>query len=166
MCNNELRVVQHWFQQKTCFAIYCIPSYFAMYCIPNLVPGNAPHLVLSHIETPQPFQPFISELWKFSNVRRGLVAFVLNNSHRKQGQIVQSFPAFLRVLFLELRALARILFLADLAFLSLNLEYDYVTSVQATFKESSYLSRSVRPALLALTAILLAQVELAQVSST
>ena len=67
---------------------------------------------------------------------------------------------------MELRALARILFLADLAFLSLNLEYDYVTSVQATFKESSYLSRSVRPALLALTAILLAQVEFAQVSST
>merc|ERR1719260_241466 len=62
--------------------------------------------------------------------------------------MVQSFPAFLRVLFLELRALARILFLADLAFLSLNL------------------SRSVRPALLALMAILLAQVELAQVSST
>merc|ERR1719432_53874 len=62
--------------------------------------------------------------------------------------IVYSFPAFLRVLFLEFKALARILFLADLAFLSLNL------------------SKSVRPALLALTAILLAQVELAQVSST
>merc|ERR1719370_954500 len=66
----------------------------------------------------------------------------------KHSQIVYSFPAFLRVLFLEFRALARILFLADLAFLSLNL------------------SRSVRPALLALTAILLAQVELAQGSST
>ena len=42
----------------------------------------------------------------------------------KQGQIVQSLPAFLRVLFFELRALARILFLADLAFLSLNLKHD------------------------------------------
>merc|ERR1711997_1422238 len=71
------------------------------------------------------------------------------NSHCGQGQsVIQSLPAFLRVLFLELRAFARILFLADLAFLNLNL------------------SRSVRPALLALIAILLAQVEFAQVSST
>ena len=99
------------------------------------------------------------------------VAFVLNNSHRKQGQMVQSFPAFLRVLFLELRALARILFLADLAFLSLNLEHDWWYKLEEQEKQpgsrkSNYLSRSVRPALLALMAILLAQVELAQVSST
>ena len=78
-------------------------------------------------------------------------------------------PAFLRVFFLELRALARILFLADLAFLSLNLEWSgdiYYYRPHFRKKKSKYLSRSVRPALLALTAILLAQVELAQVSST
>ena len=68
-------------------------------------------------------------------MRRSLVAFVLNNSHRKQGQIVQSLPAFLRVFFLEFRALARILFLADLAFLSLNLEQIGETLLQATFQE-------------------------------
>ena len=40
------------------------------------------HLILSHIETLLPLQLFISELWKFSNVRRSLiVTFVLNNSH-------------------------------------------------------------------------------------
>ena len=107
-----------------------------------------------------------------SAMRRILVAFVLNNSHRKQGQMVQSFPAFLRVLFLELRALARILFLADLAFLSLNLKHNWWYLVGHSGKNmsgsrrSNYLSRSVRPALLALMAILLAQVEFAQVSST
>ena len=81
------------------------------------------------------FNRLFSELWKFSNVRRSLVAFVLNNSHRKQGQIVQSLPAFLRVFFLEFRALARILFLADLAFLSLNLGQIGETLLQATFQE-------------------------------
>merc|ERR1719232_1417479 len=59
-----------------------------------------------------------------------------------------SFPAFLNCFFFVLRALATILFLADFAFLSLNL------------------SKSFRPFLRDLMAILLAHVELSQVDWT
>merc|ERR1712173_131918 len=61
---------------------------------------------------------------------------------------IYSFPAFLSAFFLPLTTLVMILFLADFAFLSLNL------------------SRSVRPALFFFMAILLAQLLAAQVSFT
>ena len=113
--------------------------------------NSARYLVLPHFQTPLPRQLFISMLWKFSNERQGQDAWywtmiILTRS------IVYSFPAFLRVLFLEFKALARILFLADLAFLSLNLrerftlqESDQVWAAPVQICEAGPLSLDSHP---------------------
>ena len=111
-----------WFSESSIFpeVKFSFPDTYSQKIINWRVPLSAFYLVLPHFQTPLPRQLSISMLWKFSNERQGHDAWYWTMIMLTRS-IVYSFPAFLRVLFLEFKALARILFLADLAFLSLNL---------------------------------------------
>ena len=89
------------------------------------------------------FPHIVTIVWKWNGFSIAS-SYLLRTFHNQ----IYNFPAFLRVFFLAFRALARILFLADLALRSLNL------------------SRSVRPALLAFTAIRLLHVDCSHFSLT